>query len=150
MTTQDKSGTLLPKSAVNTNVPRYVLMEGNRRIGPHLAATSTEVGSTPIYGFSSKRTYDQFCGNSPLSLIPYPLVQGFLQNQANEPGDGIKLVIVDALGPRESCLHAATIGAVLEAHTNKSAYVTAEYSLTFDPDANSYSVEAASVPRRGT
>ena len=83
--------------------------------------------------------------NSQLALTPYPLVKVYLRNQAGAPGDGLKLVVVDAAGPREPCLHAATMEAVLEAQENRTTHVTAAYRLMFDQEANAYRVEETSV-----
>ena len=50
-------------------------------------------------------------------------------------------MVIDAVGPTEPCLHAATIEAVLEAQENCTAHVTAAYRLTFDEEANAYRVD---------
>jgi hypothetical protein len=131
--------------AVAADTPYYVLMDGNRRIGPQVVPLRPGIECSPIYGFSDKGPYDKFCMNSALALRPYPLVKGYLRNEAGAPGDGLKLVVVDAAGPREASLHAATVEAVLEAHENRSTHVTATYGLIFDQEANAYRVEEASV-----
>jgi hypothetical protein len=58
------------------------------------------------------------------------------------PGDGLKLVVVDAAGPRDPCLHAATMEAVLEAQENRTAHVTAARHLIFDQEASAYREES--------
>jgi hypothetical protein len=135
----------MPMSPVVADTPHYVLMDGNRRIGPKVVQLHAEIECSPIYGFSGKGPYDKFCMNSRLALTPYPLVKVYLRNEADAPGDGLKLVVVDAAGPREPYLHAATMEAVLEAQENRTTHVTAAYRLMFDQEANAYRVEEASV-----
>ena len=77
-----------------------------------------------IYGFSDKQPYDLFCANCELPLTPYPLVKGYLKNQIAESGDAVHLVVVDAAGPQETQLNAATMNSVLEAQEQKANQVT--------------------------
>ncbi|MBC8870801.1 MAG: hypothetical protein H8E44_15365 [Planctomycetes bacterium] len=135
----------MPISPVVADTPNYVLMDGNRRVGPRVVQFHAGIECSPIYGFSHKGAYDKFCMNSQLALTPYPLVKVYLRNQVGAPGDGLKLVAVDAAGPREPCLHAATMEAVLEAQKNRTAHVTAAYRLVFDREAKAYTVEEDSV-----
>ena len=135
----------MPISAVVADTPYYVLMDGNHRIGPEVVQLHSGIECEPIYGFSDKGPYDKFCVNSQRALTPYPLVRGYLRNQAGAPGDGLKLVVVDAAGPRELYLHAATMEAVLEAQEHRTTHVNAAYRLMFDQKANAYGVEEASV-----
>jgi hypothetical protein len=116
-------------------------MHGNRRIGPNIVPLDEGLECFPIYGFSGKDPYDRFCMNGQLALTPYPLVKGYLRNQASAPDDGLKLVVLDAAGPREPCLHAATMQAVLEAQENRMNRVTIVYRLVFDREAEAYRVE---------
>jgi hypothetical protein len=95
----------------------------------------------PIYGFSGKVSYDTFLTNSQLALKPYPLVKGYLRNQTGVPSDELKIVVVDAAGPRDPHLRAVTLEAVLEAQENRTTHVTAAYQLTFVQNANAYSLE---------
>ncbi len=133
----------VPQNATATRTPYYVLMESNRRIGPTVVPVPAGVGCTPIYGFSDKRPYDQFCRNSQRALTPYPLVKAYLREQSGTPGHHLKLVVVDAVGPREPYLYAATMAAVLAAQENHSTHVTATYRLTFDQETNAYRLEEA-------
>ena len=135
----------MPTSAVLEATPYYVLMDGNCRIGPKTVPLDVGTECTPIYGFSDKDPYDRYCLNSQVALTPYPLVKGYVRSQASAPNDGLKLVVVDAAGPREPYLHAATMEAVLEAHENRTSHVTAAYRLVFDPQAEAYRVEEVSV-----
>ena len=132
-------------SEVAAGTPYYVLMDGNRRIGPKLVPLHSGIDCSAVYGFSDKARSDKFCMNSQLPLTPYPLVRVYLRNEATAPGAGLKLVVIDAAGPREPYLHAATIEAVLEAQESRTTHVTAAYRLMFDQEANAYSVEEASV-----
>jgi hypothetical protein len=135
----------MPMSAVLGATPYYVLMDGKRRIGPSVVQLQTGAECSPIYGFSDKDAYDKFCVNSQLVLTPYPLVKGYLRNLIGAPDDGLKLVVVDAAGPSESCLQAATMQVVLEAQENRMTHVTTAYLLVFDQEAEAYRVEEMSV-----
>ena len=122
------------------DTPNYVLMDVDRRIGPNVMPLDASTECSVIYGFSDKGPYDKFCTNSQQALKPYPLVKGYLRNEMEAPGDSLKLVVIDAAGPSEPYLHAATIEAVLEAQESRAAHVTAAYRLTFDEEANAYRV----------
>ena len=80
-----------------------------------------------------------------MALTPYPLVKVYLRSQISAPSDGLKLVVVDAAGPHEPHLHAATMEAVLEAQENRTTHVTVACQLMFDQEADAYRVEEASV-----
>ena len=135
----------MPMSAAVDGTPYYVLMDGNRRIGPEVVQSHANIECSPIYGFSDKGPYDKFCRNSQQELTPYPLVKVYLREQAGAPGDGLKLVVLDAAGPREPYLHAATMEAVLEAQENRTTHVVAAYRLLFDQVVNAYRLAEASV-----
>jgi len=136
----------MPMNAVvASRTPYYVLMDGDGRIGPNVVQLDAKNECLPIYGFSGKGPYEKFCTNSEQALKPYPLVKGYLQDQANTPGDCLKLVVIDATGPSEPNVHAATMAAVLEAQMNKSTHVTTAYHLMFDHQANAYHVEEVFV-----
>ena len=120
--------------------PHYVLMDGSRRLGPQVIPLDLGANCSIIYGFSDKGPYDRFCGNSDMALTPYPLVKGYLRNQVGDSGGDLNLVVLDADGPRERCLHAATMEAVLEAQESLTIHVTAAHRLTFDKDAAAYRV----------
>ena len=135
----------MPMSAVLCATPYYVLMDGSRRIGPKAVPLLSGIECSPIYGFSDKGPYDKFCTNSELALTPYPLVKVYLRSRAGTPGDGLQLVVLDAAGPRDPYLHAATMEAVLEAQENRTTHVTVAYRLIFDQEADAYRVEEASV-----
>lgn len=132
----------MPMDTVSSIAPNYVLIDDNLRIGPKIVATDIGIEYTAIYGFSDKGPYDAFCRNSQRELKPYPLVKRYLRTQMDAQAGGIQLVVLDAAGPQELDLHAATIEAVLEALETRSAYVTAPYRLTFDNTANAYRVDA--------
>lgn len=130
----------MPTSAVVADTPNYVLMKAKRRIGPHVLPLRSGVECSPIYGFSVTRTYDQFRTNSEDALTPYPLVKIYLRMQASDSGGDLKLVVVDAAGPRAPRLHAATMEAVLEAQEKGTAQVNTEYELMFDQELGAYRV----------
>ena len=135
----------MPQSTVATSTPNYVLIEGNLPTGPRVVPLAASTECSVIYGFSDKGPYDKFCTNSQQAIKPYPLVKGYLRNQMEAPGDSLKLVVIDAAGPSEPNLHAATIEAVLEAQESRAAHVTAAYRLVFEQQAEAYRVEEASV-----
>ncbi len=130
-------------TALSASTPHYVLMDESRRIGPKVVSSNGGHEPKPIYVFSSKDCYDQFCRNSDQALKPYPLVKGYLRSQIDEPGGGLKLVVMDAAGPREPYLLAATMEAVLEAFDNQATLVVADYRLLRDPEADAYEMAQA-------
>jgi hypothetical protein len=121
------------------NTPNYVLMDGTRRIGPHVAQLHSGINCSPIYGFSTKAAYDKFSMNSDLALKPYPLVKDYLRMRVG--ASDLKLVVLDAAGPREPRLRAATMEAVLKAQETGTTQVTAEYQLMVDQESRDYRVE---------
>ena len=130
----------MPLKTVAASTPSYVLIDGNLRIGPKVVPLDAGMECSAIYGFSDKGPYDKFCAKNQQALKPYPLVKGYLRNQIDAP-NSLKLVVIDAAGPNEPYLHAATIEAVLEAQESRAAHVTAAYRLTFDEEANAYRVD---------
>ena len=136
-------GIVMPNSTVFAGTPYYVLMEGNHRIGPKVVPLQSGDECLPIYGFSDKEPYDTFCRTSQVALKPYPLVKHYLQNQANTLSTSLKLVVIDAAGPREPCLHAATMEAVLEAQQKRTPEVGVTHRLKFDEEVGAYRLEVA-------
>ena len=126
------------------NTPRDVLLNDEQRLGPMLLAIPGGPEYEAIYGFSSKQSYDLFRADSELTLIPYPLVKGYLKNQIAESADTVLLVVVDAAGPRETELIAATMNSVLEAQEEKANQVAISFRLTLDQESQAYRVEKPS------
>ena len=122
------------------STPNYVLIEGKHRIGPHVEALESGLECLTIYGFSDKGPYDRFLAKSELALTPYPLVKGYLRNQMEEPGERLRLVVVDAESPRQRCLSAATFKDVLEAQERSAQMVIATYRAVFNDRANAYRI----------
>jgi hypothetical protein len=131
----------MPLSTVAASTPNYVLIDGNLPTGPRVVRLDASTECSVIYGFSDKGPYDKFCTNGQQALRPYPLVKGYLRNQMEAPSDSLKLVVIDAAGPSERYLQAATFEAVLEAQESRAAHVAAAYRLTFDEEANAYQVD---------
>ena len=142
-----EEGLIMTTNEVVVCTPRYVLLDENRRLGPMVIPSDIGVGCSAIYGFSDKGTYDRFCANSDLALRPYPLVEGYLRIQVGVSDGDLKLIVLDADGPHERCLHAATMEAVLEAQENRAAGVNTGYRLILDPKADAYRVEEAPMCR---
>jgi hypothetical protein len=136
------------RAAETAVTPNYVLIHETRCFGPQVAPLTSGVVCSSIYGFSDKKHYDQFCTRSELALTPYPLVKCYLRDQIGEPGDALKLVVLEAAGPEEPCLHAATVETVLDAHESRAALVTTAYRLVFDREIGAYRVEVDSDVER--
>jgi len=132
-------------TAVIAGTPYYVLLDGNRRIGPRIVPLNSGIECLVVFGFSDKGPYDKFCMKSQLALTPYPLVKDYLRNPVGASGESLKLVVVDAPGPGEPCLYAATMEAVLEAQEKRTSLVKAGYRLMLDLQAEAYRVEKSSV-----
>jgi hypothetical protein len=128
-------------SVLLVETPNDVLLDGKQRIGPQLLALHSGKMCVAIYGFSGKQSYDAFCEKSDRALTPYPLVKGYLRNQLEEAGDSLLLVVVDAAGPDESHLNAATMQSILKAQENHSSQVTVSHRLTRDEQSQAYRVE---------
>lgn len=110
-------------NALLAHTPRFVLMNGKQRIGPQLERSDSDPPSVSIYAFSDKSFYDQFRTNSPVALTPYPLVKDYLQSQITDSNNAAGLIVVDAAGPNESHLNAATMQSVLAAMETKDDHV---------------------------
>jgi hypothetical protein len=121
--------------------PRYILLHERERIGPSLSILQTAPTYAAIYGFSDKSLYDAFCKNSDIALTPYPLVKGYLQEQCENAGDTVKLVVIDAAGPNETQINATTMQSVLEAFDVKATCVSPSFRLRFDLVSQAYRVE---------
>jgi hypothetical protein len=141
ITTFESKAMNLPMTEVVLSTPYYILMNQNCHIGPEIIPLHSGVNCKPIYGFSDKNSYDKFCLQSQQALTPYPLVKGFLRNQAGAPNNSLNLVVIDSAGPREPYLHAATMKTVLEAQENRTTHVTSDYRLVFEQEDNAYRVE---------
>lgn len=135
---------------VVARTPRYVLLEGDRRLGPELVPLDSGVECSAIYGFSEKRLYDRFCGHSDLALRPYPLVEGYLRSQEGDSVSGLKLIVLDANGLSDRRLAAATFEAVLLAQENRLSQLPAGYELILDQQADAYRLAAASAQSAAT
>ena len=131
-------------TALFANTPCYVLLDGKQRLGPKTLPPHSSSEGMAIYGFSDKTPYDLFCANCEQALTPYPLVKGYLKNQITDSGDAVHLVVVDAAGPNEAQLNAATMNSVLEAQEQKANRVTISFRLVLDQESQAYRVEKAS------
>ncbi|HUP79910.1 MAG TPA: hypothetical protein VM260_15260 [Pirellula sp.] len=127
----------------STLTPNYVLLNGRIRLAPIVLPLQSGRICTSLYGFSDKIPYDSFRANSKLALTPFPLVKVYLRTLLETGSENLHLVIVDATGPHDPSIRAATMEAVLEAQMAHSSSVLAEYSLTFDASTNAYRVNEA-------
>ena len=121
--------------------PNYVLLNEKIRLAPIVLPLRSGRICSALYGFSDKAPYDLFRANSELALTPFPLVKVYLRTLLETGSENLHLVIVDATGPTDTTIRAATMEAVLEAHMAQSSMVLAEYSLTFDAAAHGYRVD---------
>ena len=128
-------------NATTVNTPLYVLLDGKLRIGPSLSAPLSGPEYTATYSFSDKQPYDLFCTHYKRALTPYPLVKGYLRSQIAESDDVVPLVVVDATGPDEAHLDAATMESVLEAMEQQASQVSISHRLILDHESRTYRVE---------
>ena len=130
-------------STVSALTPNYVLLNGKTRISPTVFALRSGRVCSSLYGFSDKVPYDLFRTNSALALTPFPLVKVYLRTLIETGSENLHLVILDASGPKDVTVRAASMAAVLEAQISQASSVLAEYSLTFDTEENGYRVHEA-------
>ena len=71
-------------------------------------------------------------------------MKGYLKNQIADSGDTVQLVVVDAAGPQETQLNAASMNSVLEAVKQNANQVTVSFSLRLDRESQAYRVEKVS------
>jgi len=120
--------------------PGYVLLNDKTRLAPTVQPLRSGRKCIGLYGFSDKAPYDTFRASSKLPLTPFPLVKGYLQTLIESVANDLHLVIVDACGPNETQVRAATMEAVLRAEKSHLSVVAVEYTLAFDEESNTYQV----------
>lgn len=135
----------MPVSAIVADTPCYVLMKGGSRLSPNVVPLSSGRDCSAVYGFSGKDSYGKFCSLSEQALTPYPLVKTFLRDQVASSGDSLRLVILDASGPKDPCVLAATMESVLEVLESRTTEVTVAHRLKFDFKTDVYEIEEVSV-----
>lgn len=138
-----------------SNTPRYVLKDGSRPFCPSVSQTSSDDKVTVVFGFSDKPQYDAFMSHCSVALTPYPLVKGYLKNQidadSNADSHGLKLIVLDAVGPTTAVHYAATMQDVLESFDGKQDSVAVSYRLVLDEASESFQLESwghMNVPHR--
>ena len=127
-----------------SRTPRYVLMHDRIPAGPSVMQTS-EVEVIAVFGFSSKPLYDAFLSHSPMALTPYPLVKGYLQRQVDLGTAVMQLVVLDANGPQQLNLPAATARAIVESLDLKRDEVEVSHELIFDDSSGCYQAHSLAV-----
>ena len=127
--------------------PHYVLLHGKTRLSPTVLPLKSGRSCSALYGFSDKVPYDAFREHSEVALTPFPLVKVYLRTLLETDLDNLHLVIVDADGPTDGKLRAASMQAVLDAQLAQASSVDAEYSLTFDVASNVYRVDEGITDR---
>lgn len=131
-----------------SSIPSYVLLGKDGPLGPSLMQFFTGPAISAVYGFSSKNTYDRFIEKSTTDLKPYPLTPRALQDQIAQGDDVVRIVVLDARGPRESGYCAASISSVLKAHQENSAQIEVGFRLSRATFSNEYRVEKLSGDRK--
>jgi len=132
----------MPIAPITTATPYYVLLQSKTTIGPNLLPAKNGKSFSAIYGFSDKIPYDAYRDHSTAKLKPYPLVKGDLKNQVEAVSEEIRLIVLDANGPHDSGLTAATVQAVLIAVENRQTQLIPTHLLHWEAEANAYRVEA--------
>ena len=128
-------------NAPKVETPNYVLLQSKQQLAPKLLASQSGQVCIAIYGFSDKPPYDAFCEKSDLELMPYPLVKGQLKNRLEVAGDTTLIIAIDAAGPDDPILNAATMQSVLDALEKQSRQVSVTHRLTKDERTHAYRVE---------
>ncbi len=131
----------LTTSAKPIATPHYVLLNGKTRIAPTVLQLSSGQDCSALYGFSDKAPYDLFRAASDLALTPFPLVKVYLRTLLDANESHLHLVIMDAASPSQQTVQAATMQSILDAQLAQAPNVIAEYSLTFDEQANGYRID---------
>ena len=128
----------------NFDTPKYVLKSGNQPIALTINSDDPTASCVCVYGFSDKLIFDAYKKNDKQPLIPYPLVKGYLANQiataesAGKKGADTGLVILDATGPTQPTVFAATMAAVLNAQEENTKQVPIEFELIFNSETDCY------------
>lgn len=130
--------------------PRFVLKEALQAAGPKLARVNSITQPTVIYGFSSKPEFDRFIANCERSLMPYPLIKGFLQNRIDANGDPLQLIVIDVGSEAQEVLYAAEFESVLHAIQHKLNTVPYSHSLSLNPSTSEYCISAIDKELSGT
>lgn len=120
--------------------PYYFLLEGKSRIKPLVVPKHSGPGYCVYYAFSDKPQYDLFQANSNRALVPYPLVSTFLMECISLGEDQEQLLVIDAVGPQDAVLHAATMRSVLNSHASRDEHVGIAFRLTKREGDQAYAV----------
>ena len=133
----------MPNTTDLIDTPRYLLKSGSQAIFPTINFENPDTNCVCVYGFSDKPIYDKFIERAEQLLTPYPLVKGYLTNQiaeASSDGEGthLAIVILDAAGPKDPILSAASMATVLLAEQEKATQVQTEFRLAFDSETKGY------------
>ncbi len=126
---------------ISVETPHYVLKDGSHATCPAIVQAPDAPACTVIYGFSKKSRYDAFLLNSPVALMPYPLVKRFLEDQMAASAGTLQLVVVDAKSAHESVLLASTYHSILAALTSGEGTVQTTHRLVLDEAAEQYRVD---------
>ncbi|KLU05035.1 hypothetical protein RISK_002797 [Rhodopirellula islandica] len=136
-----------------SKTPRFVLKADGLPIGPDTVPSNRETETQVVFGFSSKEHYDAFQKVCSDPVTPYPLVKGYLQNQVEESGGRLQLVMLDADSPTQEVCPAATFQATLTSIEGSSDTVPVSHQLNFDGESLRYDVRRveprASAPASG-
>lgn len=120
--------------------PHYLLLNGDEKIGPEIVQYHSTSNFFPLYAFSSRLHYDLFTRNSNMELQPYTLVAKFLDSRIQNATHYEQVLIIDACGPFDDEVKAATFENVYLALIHDNENVEASYHLIRKPDSCLYSV----------
>jgi hypothetical protein len=129
-----------PGTSTSAPTPHYVLLNEKQRIGPTVDASKISDRLLVVYGFSDKGPYDQFCSNWPTLLTPYPLVQRYLSDQMDSTDYDLRLVVIDATGPDQPHIYAATMESTLSALHESSETIEITHCLSYDSETSAYTI----------
>ena len=134
-------------SAQFSLTPRYLLRQGLVPISPSMVQTADGPQVEAFFGFSGQSTYAAFIVESPTGMTPYPLVKRFLQTRIDLAADTLRLMVMDATGPKQARIFAATMRAVSEAFDSKMDSVEATHELLRDDASGQYKAHAMIVAK---
>ena len=125
-------------------IPRYILNTTSGPLGPALVPQTLDTPTTVIYGFTNKSNYDLFLKNSGshAELLPYPLINRYMQGQIDADVDACKLVAIDCESPTQPQIGAVTMQSIIGALERKNESIEISHTLKFNAVTEQYQVDA--------
>jgi hypothetical protein len=135
----------MTSNALTVAKPRYLLLGSDGPVGPEVIRSTTDTGSSAVFGFSSKEHYDRFCTATELPLRPYPLLKGHLRKSPEFTGERITLICVDPGGPVEAEFQATSAESLLLAIETGSDQVPIQFHLIGSPQGSAYTLQTVDL-----